>query len=128
MTTQMNPLRCRLEQPIEAAFGPNPVRISEVGRESALLSHDVPTFAGARAHLLFRAGGQLFQIPANVSRCSIDRSRSIADGSLVYNSEIRFSSLPPGVSFDLGQIVDVLSLSAPPIAATEALQFEIVAY
>jgi hypothetical protein len=81
-----------------------------------------------RSWLVFRAGGEIFRLAAEVASCRVDRSRSISSGRLHYLIDLQLGSLSPAVLKDLGELVAILQISAPAERMTEALQFEIIGF
>ena len=118
-----------LETPLEATFGASGAHVLELGTASVVVETAVAVAPKKRSWLVFRAGGEIFRLPAEVSACHVDRSRSISSGRLHYVLELQLGALPPAVLKDLEELVAILQISAPAAGhMTEALQFEIVGF
>ncbi|MCA1732460.1 MAG: hypothetical protein LC732_02525, partial [Acidobacteria bacterium] len=78
-----------LETPLEATFGASSAHILELGSASVAVETAVPVAPKKRSWLVFRAGGEIFRLPAEVSACHVDRSRSISSGRLHYFLELQ---------------------------------------
>ncbi|MFN2442736.1 MAG: hypothetical protein ABR517_08635 [Thermoanaerobaculia bacterium] len=117
-----------LETPLEATFSSANAHVVELGAAFALVESALAAAPRKRSWLTFRAGGEIFRLPAEVSACHVDRSRSISSGRLHYLIELEIGALAPSVLKDLQALVAILQISAPASQMTEALQFEIVGF
>jgi hypothetical protein len=117
-----------LETPLEATFGASSAQVLELGTATVVVETVVPAVPKKRSWLVFRAGGEIFRLPAEVSACHLDRSRSISSGRLHHLLELQLGALSPAVLKDLEELVAILQISAPSEQMTEALQFEIVGF
>lgn len=117
-----------LETPLEATFSSANAQVLELGTGFALVESALPVAPRKRSWLTFRAGGEIFRLPAEVTACHVDRSRSISSGRLHYRIELEIGALAPSVLKDLQELVAILRISAPASQMTEALQFEIVGF
>jgi len=117
-----------LESPLEATFGASGAHLLELGTESVVVDTTMAVAPKKRSWLVFRAGGEIFRLAAEVTACHVDRSRSISSGRLHYILELQLGALPPAVQKDLEELIAILQISAPAEHMTEALQFEIVGF
>lgn len=97
--------RLRLESPVAGAVTSLPVVIVDLSTTGARIEHEFPVTAGKRLSLQFYIGGEKVAVQCNVVRSRLQRSSVRIDGSIVYNTGLRFCEPEEPARVQIRQLV-----------------------